>query len=571
MLYDRAKVYATAGGGGNGSASFRREKFAPMGGPDGGDGGRGGSVYLTVDPQLNTLLPFRYHKHFKAKNGGNGGHQQMHGKAGEDLYISVPPGTVFTVEAEPLEGVPAEDLEEQYTHIGYIDLDKTPDTIGERDPEVEAQRRIADRRKARITGAILMTGDLVLPGQSVMISRGGRGGLGNVHFKTSTRQAPKLAQNGEPGQRVMLHLELKVIADVGLVGYPNAGKSSTLKAVSAATPDIADYPFTTLEPVLGVVDGGDDFSFVMADIPGLIEGAHTGVGLGIEFLRHVERTRLLVHMIDGSGEFGTRDVIRDYEQINTELAAYRAELATRPQIAAINKIDLPETQANLPALREYFTKNGVEFYEISAATRQGTQQLVYAISRRLRELQPITVGPDMHAAIVAPGGVMLQGGFTGQIRQETRVLDDEDFALPVLSPDSIAANALVRQNQNEATKGIRQMGERARRSADDAFNVINLGENRWRVVGRRVERVVAMTNMDNYDSLAALQVEFDKMGISKALEKAGVVVGDTVYFGKASLEWQGEALDEEETRIIQRLNERGSRNDIRGQTFKHKP
>lgn len=437
MLYDRAKIYIKAGSGGNGSANLRREKFVPKGGPDGGDGGRGGSVYLEVDPTINTLLPFRYKQHFKAQSGGNGGKQKMHGFAGEDLYIKVPPGTMFFSEPDPAH------------------------------PELP-----------------LSQGDLTEPGQKVMVARGGKGGLGNTHFATSTHQAPRMAQNGEPGQELWLRLELKLIADVGLVGYPNAGKSTLLSVVSAATPKIADYPFTTLEPNLGVVAVGDDYSFVLADIPGLIEGASQGIGLGHEFLRHVERTRLLIHLVDGSGQSG-RDPIADYEQINKELTEYSPDLADKLQIVAINKADLPEAQANLPRLKQYFKDHDLEPQLISAATHQGTTALMQLAARLLQSM-PVP----------------------------TPTLDFEtENGVPVLRP---------------------------RGHDDNKFEVIKEAEDEYRVRGRRIERILSMTNMENEEALQRLQITLDKMGISPALKRAGVKGGDVVHFGNQELTWQDE-------------------------------
>jgi GTPase len=434
MLYDRAKIFIKAGDGGNGSASFRREKFVPYGGPDGGDGGRGGSVYLQVDQSLNTLLPFKFKTHFKAESGGNGGKRQMHGKAGEDLYIKVPPGTIFYAEPNP----------------------DDPDEVA-------------------------LQGDLTIHGQSIMVARAGRGGLGNTHFKTSTHQAPKMAQKGEPGEERWFRLELKLIADVGLVGFPNAGKSSLLTAVTAATPKIGDYPFTTLEPNLGVVQIDLDTAFVMADIPGLIEGASQGVGLGHEFLRHVERTRLLLHILDGSGQ-ADRDPIKDYEQINHELAEYRPELADKPQIVVINKIDMPETQANLPRLRKYFRGKDMDFYEISAIGMLGTEALMKRVAAKLAEIPPAV-----------------------------SLMTLESAETPVLKPATLD---------------------------QDAFQVQKLEEGAYRVRGKRIERVIAMTDLENEEALERLQVVFDRTGISRALEKAGVKGGDMVQFGRVELEWQ---------------------------------
>lgn len=438
MFYDRAKVYFKAGDGGNGSASFRREKFVPYGGPDGGDGGRGGSVYLIADRSLNTLLPFKFKTHYKAQPGGKGRYQQMHGEAGEDLYIKVPPGTIFYTEPDPL----------------------NPD-----EPPLQ--------------------GDLMEDGQAIMIARGGRGGLGNTHFKTSTRQAPKFAQKGEPGEERWVRLELKTIADVGLVGFPNAGKSSLLAAVTAANPKIGDYPFTTLEPGLGVVKIDLDTNFVMADIPGLIEGASQGVGLGHEFLRHIERTRILLHLLDGSGQSG-REPIHDYEQINRELEMYQPELAHKTQIVVVNKIDMPETQENLPQLRKYFKGKDVELHEISAVGLIGTDELMKRVATILSELPP-------------PLPLIATTERVGEV--------------PVLKPGTLD---------------------------QDAFQIIKEGEGEWRVRGKRIERVVAMTDMDSEQGLEQLQLSFDRTGVSRALEQEGVKGGDKVRFGKIELEWLDE-------------------------------
>src|SRR5579885_969762 len=325
QFYDRAKIFVKAGDGGNGSVHFRREKYVPYGGPDGGDGGRGGSVYLQIDPSLNTLVDFHYHQHYKAGSGGNGAKQRSHGAKGEDIILRVPAGTVV------------------------------------RDAETNE-----------------LLADMVDPSQQVMVARGGRGGLGNIHFATSTNQAPREAQKGEPGEERWLTLELKLIADVGLVGFANAGKSTLLSIVSAARPKIADYPFTTLTPNLGVVTigapgSGDDFSFVLADIPGLIEGAAEGAGLGHEFLRHVERTRLLLHVIDGASlEHAPWE---GFEAINRELAEYSEELASRPQIIAFNKMDLPEAQERWPEMQRRAEEAGLPIFPISAAARQGVDEL----------------------------------------------------------------------------------------------------------------------------------------------------------------------------------------------------
>ena len=306
--------------------SFRREKYIPFGGPNGGHGGRGGHVYLRVDPHLNTLVAFTKRRHFRAENGIPGKGKGMHGRDGQDTYVDVPPGTTV------------------------------------RDKE---------------TGDLL--GDLTQVGQELLVASGGRGGRGNEAFKTATRQAPRFAERGEPGEERGLSLELKLIADVGIVGKPNAGKSTLLASVSAAKPKIADYPFTTLSPNLGVVET-DDRAFVMADIPGLIEGAHEGAGLGIQFLRHVERTRLLVHLLDGASP----DPAADYEAINLELALYSEKLTAKPQIVVLNKMDLPDAQARFETLRAELRVEPL--CAISAVTREGVRELLRTIADRLSEL-----------------------------------------------------------------------------------------------------------------------------------------------------------------------------------------
>ena len=334
MLIDRARIWVKAGDGGNGSASFRREKYVPRGGPDGGDGGRGGNVYLRARPNLTSLLPFQFTSKFKAEHGGPGRSQQRHGKNGQDRYVDVPPGTVVW-----------------------------NDESGE------------------------LLADMTDPEEVTVVARGGRGGLGNVHFKSSTRQAPRIAELGEPGQEFWLRFELRLIADVGLVGLPNAGKSTLLAAASAARPKIADYPFTTLEPNLGVVTvgGADGQTFVMADIPGLIGGAAQGVGLGLEFLRHVRRTRVLVHVLDASGGLEEREPIQDFETVNAELDAYEEDLLGKPMLVALNKVDIPEAQQNVPTLTSELERRGFAVYPISAATGEGVQMLMQAVASSLRE------------------------------------------------------------------------------------------------------------------------------------------------------------------------------------------
>ena len=336
MSFDTARIHVKAGDGGNGAVSFRREKYVPFGGPDGGDGGRGGSVYLVVNSQMNTLNYFQRHWRFKAASGRNGRGKNQTGASGADFVVEVPPGTVV------------------------------------RDPE---------------TGQVF--GDLVQPGQRLLVARGGHGGKGNARFATSTNQAPRLATNGEPGEERTLALELKLLADVGLVGKPNAGKSTFLAATTAARPKIADYPFTTLQPNLGVVILGAKDDFVLADIPGLIEGASQGAGLGHEFLRHIERTRVLIHLVDGLSP----DPLGDYSVINAELVAFGYGLESKPQIVCFNKIDLPDAQEKWPAFERALKAEGVEPHAISAATQRGTREVLYRALQMLHELPAPIVEP----------------------------------------------------------------------------------------------------------------------------------------------------------------------------------
>ncbi|HLV99892.1 MAG TPA: GTPase ObgE [Ktedonobacterales bacterium] len=430
QFYDRAKIFVKAGDGGSGSVHFRREKYVPYGGPDGGDGGRGGSVYLEIDPGLNTLVDYHYRQHHRAGNGGNGFKQRSHGAKGDDIVLRVPAGTVV---------------------------------------------RTADSEE--------LLADMVDPDQRVMVARGGRGGLGNVHFATSTNQVPREAQKGEPGEERWLTLELKLIADVGLVGFPNAGKSTLLSVVSAARPKIADYPFTTLVPNLGVVAIGepgsrDDFSFVLADIPGLIEGAAQGAGLGHEFLRHVERTRLLLHLLDGASL--EHDPWEGFQAINRELGEYSEALATRPQIVVFNKFDVPEAQERWEAVRQRAEEAGLPVFAISAVTRQGVNELLYFTANRLRELQA-------EARVEAERSPIPAG--------------------PVLRPEP-----------------------------EDAFSISH-EQGIYVVRGKRVERMVVMTDQESDEGMARLEHTLQRLGVTKALEEAGVQPGDTVRFGGVELIW----------------------------------
>jgi GTP-binding protein len=431
--FDSATIEVRAGAGGAGAATFRREKFVPLGGPNGGDGGRGGHVYLVADAHINTLLSFRYERKFAAENGGNGQKNKMYGRQGKDLEITVPVGTVV---------------------------------------------------RATIDGETYEL-DLARPGQRLLAARGGRGGLGNVHFTTSTRQAPRIAELGEPGQALTLELELKTIADVGLVGFPNAGKSTLLSVISAARPKIAAYPFTTLQPNLGIVDVGERDRFVVADIPGLIEGAHAGVGLGHDFLRHVERTRVLIHMVDAAG-VDYRDPVADFHQINEELRLYRPELAERPQVVALNKMDLPEARENLPRLQGELPVAPADLFPIAAATREGVDALLRRVAELLRE-QPAAV-----SAPVEP--------------------DEPPLAWPI---------PVVDENDFEV---VPERGG-------------------WRVKGVKIERLVRMTNFAQPEAVDRVQRVLEASGVSQALLNAGLQEGDMVFIAEAELEWDSQRFE----------------------------
>jgi GTP-binding protein len=330
---DEAKIYVKAGDGGRGCVSFRREKYVPRGGPDGGDGGNGADVIMIARRNMTSLLDYRYQRHYKAKRGVHGKGKDQHGKNAEDLLIPVPLGTMI------------KDFE---------------------------------------SGAFY--GDLTEDGQTLVIARGGKGGRGNARFVTATNQAPKEAEPGVPGQEKTLKLELKLLADVGLLGFPNAGKSTLISRVSAARPKIADYPFTTLVPNLGVVSYGDGATFILADIPGLIEGAHEGAGLGIQFLRHIERTKILIHLLDLS-PMTQRDPIEDYAAMNRELKSYNEELSKTPQIVALNKIDITEAREELETIEKHFSDLDIKTFPISSATGEGTKELVWEVVKQVETLR----------------------------------------------------------------------------------------------------------------------------------------------------------------------------------------
>jgi GTPase len=429
VFFDSVRVWIRGGDGGDGAATFRHEAHVPRGGPDGGDGGRGGSIYLTVDAGETSLRDYRHRHHFKATPGGRGSGQKKHGKAGDDMILKVPPGTGVFDEA---------------------------------------------------SGDLL--GDLVASGQTLMVGRGGRGGLGNVHFATSTHQAPKHAQNGEPGEEREIRLELRLLADVGLVGLPNAGKSTLLAALTAARPKIADYPFTTLEPNLGVLDMGDEDSRrpTIADVPGLIEGASSGAGLGHAFLRHVERTRVLVHVVDGAD----RDPEWSYNVIRDELGAHDPALLTKPMLVAFNKMDRPLAAEAWPAFRDARVAQGVVAVAISAETGANLVELRERLSRLLPTAEELAEPPE-------PAGIVVH-------RLE---------------------------------------------SAGNAFKVAR--EDGMLVVhGHKIERLAAQTNFDVEESAERFQGELIRLGIDHELRRQGVAPGDMVRIGGSELEWESDAWDD---------------------------
>ena len=386
MFVDVAKIFIKGGDGGNGAVSFRREKYIPRGGPDGGDGGDGGNVIFVVDSGMHTLMDFRYRRHYKAESGQNGGNSNRKGRNGKDLYIKVPPGTVIK--------------------------------------DIETGRVLADLR---------------YHGQQKVLARGGSGGKGNARFATSTRQAPKFAQPGHKGEERWVFLELKSIADVGLIGFPNVGKSTILSVLTSARPKIANYHFTTLAPNLGVVEVDREHSFILADIPGLIKGAHKGSGLGHDFLRHIERTRLLIHVVDVSGIEG-RDPIEDFNIINNELKTYSSKLMQRPQIVVANKCDIPGYEKNLERLKEYLHPKGIKVFPVSAVQKQGFTQLLWEIVEMLKKLpedQPFeddeveiydNIQQEPPFEITMDGDVyVVSGYFIDRLMDSINLNDDDSF------------------------------------------------------------------------------------------------------------------------------------------------
>ncbi|HID56511.1 TPA: GTPase ObgE [Candidatus Poribacteria bacterium] len=428
MHLDKAKIHVKAGDGGNGCISFRREKFVPRGGPDGGDGGKGGDVIFEASPHLSTLIDQIYTQHYRAQNGQHGKGKLRHGKSGEDLIVKVPVGTII------------------------------------RDAE---------------TGEVIA--DLDEPGKKALVARGGIGGRGNAHFKSSTYQAPRVAEKGEPGEERWLELELKLIADVGLVGFPNVGKSSLLARISAARPKIAGYPFTTLSPNLGVVRLAPEKSFVVADIPGLIEGAHEGAGLGDEFLRHIERTKLLIHVIDASGCEG-RDPIEDYRVINREISLYDPRLSRLPQLIALNKIDLPLARENLPRLIEFFRKEGKKAFPISALTGEGVRELLWATYGLLERINEVLAR-----------------------RRERRRFSE---------------TRVIKRKSPPFT--IRKEG------------------GKFVVEGEKVKRAVVMTDFENDEAIMLLHRKLRSLGLYSALKRVGAKEGDVIQIGDLEFDYTPE-------------------------------
>ena len=422
MFTDYAKIIIKSGNGGDGAVTFRREKYVAAGGPDGGDGGRGGSIYFRVDPNANTLIDFRYNKKFKAQNGENGSGANKFGKSGEDLYINVPIGTI-----------------------------------------------IKDAKTGKVVA------DLSKEGQVELVLKGGRGGKGNSHFATATRQVPRFAQAGEDGEEKEVILELKLLADVGLLGFPNVGKSTFLSVVTDAKPKIANYHFTTIEPNLGVVKTKRGDSFVIADIPGIIEGASEGIGLGIQFLRHVERTRLLLHVVDVSGIEG-RNPVEDFKTINEELKKYSEKLSTRKQIIVANKIDIMQDDAGYKELEKLAKKENLEIYKISGATGEGISELLDRVAEVLKTLPKEEL-----------------------VETEEKVVytfEDEEEQFTV-------------------------------RKENDVFIV----------EGKAVNRLMGRINIDDNESMYYFQRKLQETGIEDELKRQGIQEGDLVKMLNWTFEW----------------------------------
>ncbi|KAK8946959.1 hypothetical protein KSP39_PZI007447 [Platanthera zijinensis] len=436
--FDRAKIYVNAGDGGNGAVAFRREKFVPYGGPSGGDGGKGGNVYVEVDGSMNSLLPFRKNLHYRAGRGGHGLGKNQSGAKGEDVVVKVAPGTV-----------------------------------------------IRESGKGGVEGEVLL--ELLKPGQRALLLPGGRGGRGNASFKSGTRKVPKIAENGESGANMWLDLELKLVADIGIVGAPNAGKSTLLSSITAAQPSIANYPFTTLLPNLGVVSLDYDETMVVADLPGLLEGAHRGFGLGHEFLRHTERCSVLVHVVDGTSQ----QPEYEFDAVRLELELFSPGLSEKLYVVAFNKIDLPEAYEKWDSFRKYLQNRGIEPLCISAMHRQGTHDVISAAHSLLQK------------------------------ELAKRTVEDATFS----------------ENLNHVADAI----EKQRSASMREFEIIHeSSSNTWHVVGAGIERFAQMTNWRYNESLRRFQHALEACGVYKVLQKDGVKEGDTVIVGEIEMIWNSE-------------------------------
>ncbi len=438
---DLSHINVKGGDGGAGCMSFRREAFVPKGGPDGGDGGHGGDVVVVADAQLSSLIDYRFKHHFRAERGTHGRGAKRHGSDGEDLILRVPLGTVV------------------------------------RELDAENQKPLYE------------IADLTQPGERVVVAPGGRGGLGNTHFVTSVRRAPAFAEKGEPALEHWIELEMKLMADAALVGMPSVGKSSIIARISAARPKVADYPFTTLVPNLGVARAANGQSFVAADVPGLIEGASEGRGLGHQFLRHIERTALIIHVVDITGGYEGRDVVEDYRTINAELEAYASELASRPQVVVANKCDLPGYEEEAERLRAAAEADGHSFFMASAATGQGLDELVTAVAAEVAEL-----------------------------REELKAADPE--------------RDLTREWENK------------RQRRDSQISITREDGCAWRVRGGSIERMVVQTDWENDDAVAYLQHRFSRCGLDDKLRRAGAVTGDEVRILGFAFDYEGDEPDD---------------------------
>lgn len=437
---DLSHINVKGGDGGAGCMSFRREAFVPKGGPDGGDGGHGGDVVVVADAQLSSLIDYRYKHHFRAERGTHGKGAKRHGSDGADLILKVPLGTVV------------------------------------RELDAQTQKPVCE------------LADLTQPGERVIVAPGGRGGLGNTHFVTSVRRAPAFAEKGEPALEHWIELEMKLMADAALVGMPSVGKSSIIARISAARPKVADYPFTTLVPNLGVARAANGQSFVAADVPGLIEGASKGKGLGHQFLRHIERTALILHVVDITGGYEARDVVEDYKTINAELSAYAEELSRRPQIVVANKCDLPGYEDEIDRLRAAAEADGHEFFAVSAATGEGLDELVTRVAARVAEL-----------------------------REELAAAEPE--------------------------RDLTEKWERDRQRRDSAIRISREERNAWRVTGGSIERMVVQTDWENEDAVAYLQHRFSRCGLDDKLRRAGAVTGDEIRILGFAFDYEGDEPD----------------------------